>query len=253
MKTDYEQFFIGGSWVPPSSSERITIRGASTEEVVGGVPEGKPADMDAAVGAARAAFDDPSGWSSGEPGARAEVMDRLADALEARGGEIARRVSMQSGMTLALSSQLEGQMPAVLLRYYAKLLRSTPMEEAREGMFGAPIVVRREPVGVVGAIVPWNAPQGSPPSSTPPRWPPLSRRFQGGRGAGRARPVVVAGVVAVGVSEAYPVDCALDGTKNTTNDRSSHRASGLGHHRRSVSGGSCHRAGEVHDAPQRPA
>lgn len=159
MKTDYEQFFIGGSWVPPSSSERITIRGASTEEVVGGVPEGKPADMDAAVGAARAAFDDPSGWSSGEPGARAEVMDRLADALEARGGEIARRVSMQSGMTLALSSQLEGQMPAVLLRYYAKLLRSTPMEEAREGMFGAPIVVRREPVGVVGAIVPWNAPQ----------------------------------------------------------------------------------------------
>jgi len=159
MTTDYEQFFIGGGWVPPSSSERITVTGASTEEVVGGVPEGKPADMDAAVGAARAAFDDSSGWSRWEPGARAEVMDRLADALEARGGEIAGRVSMQSGMTLALSSQLEGQMPAVLLRYYAKLLRSTPMEEAREGMFGAPIVVRREPVGVVGAIVPWNAPQ----------------------------------------------------------------------------------------------
>ncbi len=45
MTTDYEQFFIGGGWVPPSSSERITVTGASTEEVVGGVPEGKPGDL----------------------------------------------------------------------------------------------------------------------------------------------------------------------------------------------------------------
>lgn len=82
-----------------------------------------------------------------------------------------------------------------------------------------------------------------------------SRRggFHGGRGAGCGSPVVVAGVVPVRVPEAYPVDCALDGTEGTTNDRSSHRASGLGHRRRSVSGGSCHRAGEIHDAPQRPA
>jgi len=159
MTVDYDKFFVGGEWISPSSADRITVLGASAEEVVGGTSEGKPADMDVAIGAARAAFDDPTGWANWDPVARAEMMDRLADAVQSRSAEIAARVSMQSGMPLALSGQLEGGMPSVLLRYYAAMVRTTPMEEAREGIFGAPIRVRREAIGVVGAIVPWNAPQ----------------------------------------------------------------------------------------------
>lgn len=159
MTADYDTLFIGGEWIAPSSSQRITVLNASTEEVIGGVPDSQPADVDAAVAAARAAFDDPTGWASWEPADRADALDRLAEAIGPRGEEIARRVTIQSGMPLALSSQLEGGMPAVLLRYYAKMMRETPVEEQRTGIFGSPVVVRRSSIGVVGAIVPWNAPQ----------------------------------------------------------------------------------------------
>lgn len=58
-----DSLFIGGEWIPPTSSHRINVISASTEEHIGSVPEAREADVDAAVAAARAAFDDPSGWS----------------------------------------------------------------------------------------------------------------------------------------------------------------------------------------------
>jgi acyl-CoA reductase-like NAD-dependent aldehyde dehydrogenase len=159
MAIDHNSLFIGGKWAPPSSGERITVIGASTEEIIGSFPEGQEADIDAAVGAARAAFDDPAGWSSWSPAQRADALCRLADELDARKADIARAVSAQNGMPITLSEQLEGGFPTLLLRYYADMIRDATFEEVREGLLGRSAVVRRDPIGVVAAIVPWNVPQ----------------------------------------------------------------------------------------------
>ena len=156
---DSNELFIGGEWTEPQGSERISVIAASTEELVGLVPEGSNADIDAAVGAARAAFEDPSGWSAWSAEDRAAALERLAGALESRAEQTAHRVSLQNGMPISIALQTETIFPAVLARYYAGLIRQTTLEEERHGLLGGTIQVLRKPVGVVGAIVPWNFPQ----------------------------------------------------------------------------------------------
>src|SRR5262249_19633018 len=90
---------------------------------------------------------------------RADVIDRLADAFEARGEDFARRVSMQNGMPISIALQLEAVFPAVVARYYAGLIRTTELDEERQGLLGGTIRVARKPIGVIAAIVPWNYPQ----------------------------------------------------------------------------------------------
>jgi aldehyde dehydrogenase (NAD+) len=158
-KIDSNELFIGGGWAEPHGAERIAVICASTEELVGSVPQGTNADIDAAVGAARAAFDDLAGWSSWPAEDRAQALERLADALESRGEEAAQRVSLQNGMPISIAMQSEAIFPAVLARYYAGMIRQTVLEEERQGLLGGTIDVLRKPVGVVGAIVPWNFPQ----------------------------------------------------------------------------------------------
>jgi acyl-CoA reductase-like NAD-dependent aldehyde dehydrogenase len=156
---DSDELFIGGEWIEPRASERIHVIAASTEEPVGSVPEGTNADIDAAVGAARAAFDDPGGWSSWPAEDRAQALECLAGALEGRGEESAHRVSLQNGMPISIALATEAIFPAVLARYYAGMIRQTDLEEDRPGLLGGTIHVVSKPVGVVGAIVPWNYPQ----------------------------------------------------------------------------------------------
>ncbi|WP_411153042.1 aldehyde dehydrogenase [Streptomyces sp. A30] len=159
MDHRYEHLYIGGEWVRPSSSRVIAPVNPSTEEVLGTVPEALEADVDAAVGAARRAFDEPGGWAAWEPERRAEVMERFAAELEARAGRIAELVSSQNGMPISMARQLEVGYPTVVLRYYAGLARTTAFSEVRAGLLGGSVEVRRVPVGVVAAIVPWNYPQ----------------------------------------------------------------------------------------------
>ncbi|MBY8857309.1 aldehyde dehydrogenase [Nocardia sp. CA2R105] len=155
----YSSLFIGGDWVKPSTDRVITPIDASTEQPLGSVPDAAEADVDSAVAAARAAFDAPNGWSGWEPVRRAEVMLRLADAIDARAEKFVARVSAQNGMPVAVARQLEIGYPSAVLRYYAGLAEDLTLTETREGLFGGPIDVRRVPVGVVAAIVPWNFPQ----------------------------------------------------------------------------------------------
>jgi len=151
--------FIGGEWAAPQGSGRIAVIAASTEEQVGSVPEGTNADIDLAVAAARGAFEDPAGWSAWPVEDRAQALERLAEALEARAEETARRVSLQNGMPISIALQTEAVFPAALARYYAGLARASVFEEERVGLLGGTIRVLHKPVGVVGAIVPWNFPQ----------------------------------------------------------------------------------------------
>ncbi|MFE2546922.1 aldehyde dehydrogenase [Actinacidiphila glaucinigra] len=156
---DVKRLFIGGQWTTPAGSGTITAASAGTGARLGSVPEAVDADVDEAVRAARAAFDAPGGWPEWEPGRRASAMLRLADALETRGGLTARTVSAQNGMPISTARPFEGAVPAALLRYYADLATRAPSEERRAGLPGGSTLVRREPMGVVAAIMTWNFPQ----------------------------------------------------------------------------------------------
>ncbi|MEJ8278182.1 aldehyde dehydrogenase [Pseudonocardia spirodelae] len=158
MTQHHESLYIGGRWTAPSSDRRITVTSPNSGEVIGSVPEALEADVDTAVAAARTAFDDPDGWARSAPAERAAVLRRFADALDARTDTIAATVSSQNGMPVAVSSQLESVYPVMLLRYYADLVENQG-DDVRDGLFGGRIRVRHDPVGVVGAIVPWNFPQ----------------------------------------------------------------------------------------------
>src|SRR5262245_38721599 len=157
---DYPQLYIAGTWTAPAGHDTIGVYSPATEERIGSVPRGTEADIDSAVGAARAAFDAPDGWSTWHPKERADVLERFAVELEARGAETARRVSMQNGMPIWLAQQFEAGFPALLVRYYSDLMANAPVEETRPGMFGGTSLISKQPIGVVGAIVPWNVPQG---------------------------------------------------------------------------------------------
>jgi acyl-CoA reductase-like NAD-dependent aldehyde dehydrogenase len=157
MSTQRQHLFIGGEWVKPSSSKRIEVVSATTEEVIGSVPEGSEADIDLAVAAARRAFKE-GPWATSTPAERGAAINRFADAIEKRGAQIAQTVSMQNGMPINVADQLESGYVVALLRYYAALAANLQLEEKRPSPLGSTTLIRRDPIGVIGAIVPWNFP-----------------------------------------------------------------------------------------------
>ena len=146
----HDRLYIGGAWVAPASPARIEVLSASTEETVGSVPEGTPQDVDRAVAAARAAFD---GWSATSAAERADALQRVHEGLRDRAAEIARLIAAEVGMPLKMATSIQAGMPVTVSGMYAELLRTFAFEER----VGNSLVVR-EPVGVVGAITPWNYP-----------------------------------------------------------------------------------------------
>jgi aldehyde dehydrogenase (NAD+) len=145
-----KQLYIGGRWVAPSSAETIEVTDSNTGEAFATVPAGTAADADAAVVAARAAFD---GWSRTEPAKRAEFVQKIADGLKARTEELARTIATEVGMPIKLSTLVQVGGPVAAWANYAKLAREFQFDE-KVGHS----VVAREPVGVVAAITPWNYP-----------------------------------------------------------------------------------------------
>jgi aldehyde dehydrogenase (NAD+) len=161
MDHDYDfESFIGGSWRRPSqTSHRLTVSSPTDHRRVGSAPLATPADVDAAVDAAHFAMINPS-WSALSGHDRADLLERLADELDKVSAQRAGLTSLQNGMPIAVAQFAEGDGPVALLRYYAALARSTPTEQSRPRIDGqGSTVVRREPVGVVAMIVPWNFPQ----------------------------------------------------------------------------------------------
>ncbi len=128
---------------------------AATGELLGDGASATEADIDEAVAAARAALPE---WRSASPDHRAQALLAFAAALHRRAQSTSELVSRENGMPMRLSSGANGLFPAGLLGYYAKLITETPIEEVRPSAVGHTIV-RREAVGVVAAIVPWNYPQ----------------------------------------------------------------------------------------------
>jgi aldehyde dehydrogenase (NAD+) len=157
MSVSRNEFYIGGQWVAPASDRTFTLINASTEAVIGTVPEAVEADVDAAVAAARKAFE-ASGWSDATPAERAAVMERFMAAIAARGEDIAKAVSAQNGMPVSLSQLLEGQFSVGIVQYYAELAKGMGQPDVRPSQMGKETLVEGSPIGVVAAIVPWNFP-----------------------------------------------------------------------------------------------
>jgi len=142
--------YIDGAWVPSGGTGTIDVYGAASEEVVGRVPDGVAADVDRAVAAARRAF---PGWSATAPDERATHLQRIQEGLFARQDELARLIATEVGMPLKLAAMIQVGLPSAQVGNYAQVLRSFQFEEE----IGHSLVVR-EPIGVVGAITPWNYP-----------------------------------------------------------------------------------------------
>jgi acyl-CoA reductase-like NAD-dependent aldehyde dehydrogenase len=154
-----DRFYIGGDWVKPSSSDEIDVINASTEDVFLRVAEAKAEDMDRAVAAAREAFDH-GPWPQMSHAERASYLVKIAAALEERALEIGQIWSGQMGV-LNTIAQASGPGHGRPWRYYAGLAEEFPFQERHTPTAGGNIgLLVREPVGVVGAIIPWNGPMG---------------------------------------------------------------------------------------------
>ncbi|HUD18445.1 MAG TPA: aldehyde dehydrogenase family protein, partial [Acidimicrobiales bacterium] len=145
-----DKIYIGGSWVASTGSGTLDVIDSTTEEVMATIPEGTAEDVDRAVEAAAAAF---PAWSATSREERAKVLTRIGEALAARTDEIAAIISHEVGMPMTLSGMIQVGLPAGAFADAAQAAEAFPWEEE----IGNSLVVR-EPVGVVGAITPWNYP-----------------------------------------------------------------------------------------------
>ena len=151
-----DRFFIGGEWVVPSTAATITVVAPATERVYMRVAEAMPADVDRAVEAARAAFDH-GPWPRMTHLERGDYLRALSRALSERIDDLALIWPNEMGVTHSLAcARMEG-LPAIY-SYYAGLAETFAFEEVRSSAVAPVGILVREPVGVVGAIIPWNGP-----------------------------------------------------------------------------------------------
>src|SRR3954463_11204002 len=141
-----EKLYIGGEWVAPLGDGMLEVIDSTTEQVMGRVPEGTPADVDRAVAAARTAFEV---WSQVPAFDRAQACLAIGMKLAERGEEIAALVSREVGMPIELSAQIRAGLRTMSFMPQPELVEKTLWEE----QVGNSLIVR-EPVGVVGCITP---------------------------------------------------------------------------------------------------
>jgi aldehyde dehydrogenase (NAD+) len=156
VKTSYDHLFIGGEWRAPAGSGRIEVVNPTTEEVVGTVPDASSADVDAAVAAARDAFDH-GPWPRMTPKERAAVLTSVSEAISAEVQPLAELIATEMGSPVSWATLAQVLAPTMILSYYAGLADTYAFDRVQHGLMGQ-VLVRREPVGVVAAITPWNVP-----------------------------------------------------------------------------------------------
>jgi len=143
--------YISGTWTPSAESGGIDVVNPADQSVMDRVPAGHPADVDQAVAAARAAF---AGWSATPASERAERLDAARQLLDERAESIAATISADMGAPLGFARKVQVGTPLAVLASYVDLLGGYDFGGERTGN----ALVVREPVGVVGAITPWNYP-----------------------------------------------------------------------------------------------
>ncbi len=145
-----DKIYIDGAWVPSSGADTLEVFDSNTEEVIGTIPGGTAEDVNKAVAAAAAAFGE---WSAVSHEERSKLLARVSEGLAARTEAIAETISKEVGMPLSLSKIVQVGLPTGVFADMAKKVTEFQWETE----LGNSLVVR-EPVGVVGAITPWNYP-----------------------------------------------------------------------------------------------
>jgi aldehyde dehydrogenase (NAD+) len=153
---NYTKLFIGGEWVEPSTQNKLDVISPFTEEVVARVPAASEADVDRAVAAARHSFDHGS-WPRMPLENRIEVLGRLSALLDEHRDSIASLVTSEMGCPITLSTTMQAASPRILLDSFLELAPQYAWNTVRRSNTGNALVTR-EPVGVVAAVIPWNAP-----------------------------------------------------------------------------------------------
>jgi aldehyde dehydrogenase (NAD+) len=156
-KTEYDKLFIGGKWTEPSTSEVIEVHCPATGEYVGKVPMAAAADVDAAVAAARAAFDN-GPWPTTPPKERAAVIANVLKLMEERKDGFVKLLGLETGQPPTSVETMQWMSGIGAMNFFAgPAVDQVKWQEIRNGGYGQTIVYR-EPLGVVGAIVAWNVP-----------------------------------------------------------------------------------------------
>jgi betaine-aldehyde dehydrogenase len=145
-----DKLYIDGAWVAPHGRGTIDVHSASTEEVIAKIPEGDEHDANAAIAAARAAFES---WAATPPADRAAFLTKIHEGMKARSEEIGKTIAAEVGMPVKLATRIQAGSPTFTFSMYAKMLGSYQWEEKVGNS-----IVTREPVGVVACITPWNYP-----------------------------------------------------------------------------------------------
>jgi len=145
-----DTIYIGGAWVPSTGTGTLEVIDSTTEAVIGTIPEGTVEDVDRAVAAARAAF---PAWSTTPVAERTALLDKVNEGLAARMDELADLITHEVGMPQVLSKLVQVGLPMMTFGSMAQVAEDFTWEQT----VGNSLVVR-EPVGVVGAITPWNYP-----------------------------------------------------------------------------------------------
>lgn len=152
----HDRLFIGGEWVRPHSTDFVDVISPFTEEKLTSVVTGNRADVDAAVAAARRAFDE-GPWPRMSLAERRDILRRLSQAFEAREDTIAQLVTEEMGSPITLSKWMQAAGARAMLDIALDVVDRYPFEELRRTPSGYGLVVR-EPLGVVAAVAPWNGP-----------------------------------------------------------------------------------------------
>ncbi len=147
--------FIDGEFVDPADGQTEPILNPATGEAIAEAPMSSAADVDRAVGAAKAAYD---GWATTTPGERALALLKLADAIEDHADELSELESDNAGKPINAFRDDEIPFMADNLRFFAGAARCLEGRAAGEYVSGYTSIIRREPVGVIGQIAPWNYP-----------------------------------------------------------------------------------------------
>jgi len=152
----YDRLFIGGEWVVPSSSSVFEVHSPSSGELVGRTPEAMQADIDKAVAAAREAVDH-GPWPHMTPTERGAVLARAAEAVRNQMQDMAELITNEMGSPVSWGLLAQVLAPTMILDYYAGLGSTFAFDTVKDGLLG-PVLVSKEPIGVVAAITPWNVP-----------------------------------------------------------------------------------------------
>jgi len=154
VRLRHAQMLIGGTWTDSASGATIAVENPAKQQPVATIPRSGAEDVNRAVAAAEKAL---AGWSRVVPRDRGRLLLRIADAMEARSEELARLIALETGNAIRTQARGEAKLSADIFRYFGGLASELKGETIPMGEHVLSYT-RREPLGVVGAIIPWNAP-----------------------------------------------------------------------------------------------